>query len=506
MRAIFVIWFTGLGIIFSGNYAQEKSQIKIIHADEGTSHPTYANTHRLKGNVIFEHDSTTMYCDSAYFFLDSNVFHAFSNIKVIKGDSIKLNGDTLYYRGVSKTADLLGNIVYNDNKFQLVTKKLYYDFNTEIGSYTTPAVITNRQDKNTLRSDLGEYHSKEKTVYFKYSVVLHNEKYDMYSDTLVYNTSSKTAFFYGPTEIISKNDRILCNSGIYNTDSEITSLWNGATIIGKEQVIYGDSIHYDRTAGIGEIFGNVMMQDTASDVFLYGDNGYHSETIDSTAIFGCGQMTQISKKDTLFITAEFLTIKTDSLNEKKVIRAYKDVRIFQPDFQGICDSLAYSDADSLMRFYKNPILWSDENQITGNYIQAKVAKQEIRSIIVNKSAFIISEIDTTLYDQIQGKDIFANFKEGKISRVDVKGNGKTLYHIQNEDSLYLEANGAECADITILFEKGKIEVINFKESPNAVYQAIADMSPGQRYLEGFKWAASSRPFKDEFIQPQALTP
>lgn len=490
--------------MFTGSAQEKQSTIKIIHADEGTSHPLYANTHILKGNVVFEHDSTTMYCDSAYFFLDSNVFHAFSNINVVKGDSMKLKGDTLYYRGVSKTADLLGNIVYNDSKFQLVTNSLFYDFNTEIGEYNTPAVITNRQDKNTIRSDQGEYHSKTKTVYFRDSVVLHNENYDMYSDTLIYNTSTKTAFFHGPTEIISKKDKILCNSGIYNTNTEVTSLWNRARIIGKEQNIAGDSIHYDRNSGIGEIFGNVMMEDTANHVYLYGNNGFHNEKTDSTAIFGSGQMTQFNKKDTLFLTANYLTIKSDSSNENKMIRAYETVRIFQADFQGMCDSLTYADKDSTMHFYESPVLWSDESQIMGKYIEAKIAKEEIKFLQVNKNAFIISEVDTTMYDQIQGKDIFANFKDGKIHRVDVKGNGKTLYHIQNEDSLYLEANSAECADIVVHFDKGQINSIKFIESPSAIYQAIADLSRKQRFLEGFKWEANSRPTKEEFIQPATI--
>ncbi len=507
MKILLTIGLFFLGLSLLGFYAQEKQgQIKIIHADEGTSHPTYANTHILKGNVAFEHDSTTMYCDSAYFFLDSNVFHAFSNISVVKGDSMKLKGDTLYYRGVSKTADMFGDITYNDKKFQMVTNSIFYDFNTKIGRYDTPAVITNREDKNILRSNKGEYHSETKTVYFKDSVTLHNNDYDMYSDTLVYNTDTKTAYFYGPTEIISKNDRILCNTGVYNTDTEVTSLWNRASLIGKEQTIEGDSIHYERKQGIGEIFGNVMMQDTANDVFLYGDNGYHHELIDSTSIFGCAQMTQLNKKDTLFLTAEYLTIKTDSSNENKIIRAYESVRIFQAGFQGICDSLTYKDQDSIMKFYHSPILWSDESQILGNYIEAKIAKEAIESLTVNKNAFIISEIDTTMYDQIKGKDLYATFTKGKISRVDVKGNGKTLYHIQNEDSLYLESNAAECADIIVRFEKGKINTIKFMESPNAVYQAIADMSRNQRYMEGFKWEAKLRPIKTEFLQPVTIIP
>ena len=59
-----------------------------------------------------------MHCDSAYFYLDSNAFQAFSNVNVIKGDSIKLTGDTLYYRGIEKTADIFGNIRYQDKQIE----------------------------------------------------------------------------------------------------------------------------------------------------------------------------------------------------------------------------------------------------------------------------------------------------------------------------------------------------------------------------------------------------
>ena len=159
-----------------------------------------------------------------------------------------------------------------------------------------------------------------------------------------------------------------------------------------------------------------------------------------------------------------------------------------------------------MKFFDSPILWSGESQITGKYIEAKIAKQQIMSLMVNKSAFIISEIDSTMYDQIQGKDIYAKFKEGKIAVVDVKGNGKTLYHLQNEDSLYLEANSAECADITIKFKKEEINSITFKESPIALYQAIDKMSKTQRFMEGFSWHATIRPRQEEFILPEELFP
>ncbi len=480
------------------NDSVKPSKIKIIHADEGTPHPSIANTHLLSGNVIFEHDSTQMFCDSAYFYLDSNAFEAFSNVKVIKGDSIKLTGDTLYYHGLDRTADLNGNIVYTDRKMHMETQSLHYDFNTKIGTYNTLATITSLEDKNTLTSKKGQYNGVSQNMHFKDSVRLRNDKYTMESDTLIYGMSSKIATFFGPTNIISKENTIYCESGIYNTETEVSSLWNNANIITKEQTLGGDSIYYDREIGIGEIFGNVLMNDTANKVTLTGNYGFHDELKDTTAIIGDAQMVQINEKDTLFLSAVYLTIKTDSLNENKKIKAYRDVKIFKSDFQGVCDSLAYNDIDSMMKFYTEPVLWSGKNQITGKYIEAKTGNEKIDYLNVLKDAYIISQIDSVMYDQIKGRDINAYFKDGEINNVDVWGNGQTLYYIQNEDSLYLEANQAKCATIKIKFSEETIESIKFIDTPNAIYKSIPSLSESEKYFDGFTWRIAIKPNKSMF--------
>ena len=503
---MFVILFTNQ-ILVAQNQRRDttkSTKIRIINANEGSPHYQLQNTHLLSGNVIFEHDSTLMYCDSAYFFLDSNAFQAFSNIKIIRGDSIQLTGDTLYYRGIPKTAEILGNIVYNDRKMNLVTEALFYDFRTKIASYDTLATITSLEDKNTLVSKKGIYHSKTQTMYFKDSVRLRNENYTTISDTLIYQMDSKVATFKGPTEIISKDNTIFCEAGIYDTENEISSLWKNARIISKDQNLSGDSIYYERNNGIGEVFGNVIVIDTTNKVNLIGDYAYHDELLDSTSIIGNAQMTQFYEVDTLFVKANYLLLKTDSLNENKNIKAYRDVKIFKADFQAVCDSLVYSDTDSLMKFYVDPILWSGKSQITGNYIEAKTGKGEIKLLNIMKDAFIISQVDTSMFDQIKGRDINAYFIKGKINKVDVWGNGQTLYFIQNSDSLYLEANQAKCATIKINFEEDEISEIKFLETPTALYKAIADLTPSEKYFEGFDWQITKKPQESWFFEPQAI--
>ena len=48
------------------------------------------------------------------------------------------------------------------------------------------------------------------------------------------------------------------------------------------------------------------------------------------------------------------------------MRAYHGCRIFSKDLQAKCDSLSYSFQDSVIRLYKSPVLWSEENQLTSD--------------------------------------------------------------------------------------------------------------------------------------------
>ena len=56
----------------------------------------------------------------------------------------------------------------------------------------------------------------------------------------------------------------------------------------------------------------------------------------------------------------------------KSAKGFHNVRFFRNDLQGKCDSLFYSDRDSVMRMYGLPVLWSDQQQISGEEIHVLI--------------------------------------------------------------------------------------------------------------------------------------
>ena len=78
--------------------AQESKKIRILNSDQIISnniqHPEYW---RMKGNVIFSHDGSTMYCDSAHHYKNEEKIQAFSNVRIIQEDSVNIFGEKLIY-------------------------------------------------------------------------------------------------------------------------------------------------------------------------------------------------------------------------------------------------------------------------------------------------------------------------------------------------------------------------------------------------------------------------
>lgn len=143
---------------------------------------------RLIGNVVFKHAGATMYCDSAYYFSDSNSLDAYNNVYITQGDTLKLWGKYLYYNGNTRLAKITENVKLVDRETVLKSPYLLYQLGEGIGYYNAGGVITNSNNK--LESTEGYYYSKGKYYYFEDSVVITNPDYVIYSDTLKYFTQT----------------------------------------------------------------------------------------------------------------------------------------------------------------------------------------------------------------------------------------------------------------------------------------------------------------------------
>lgn len=451
------------------------------------------------GNVRFKHVNTIMFCDSAYLYRDSNMVVAYSNIHVIQNDSIHLYGDNMDYMGNQNLARVRNNVRMIKGKDTLTTQNLDYDRLNQVGYYFDGGTLVSGDNK--LLSNWGLYYPNTDMVHFRDSVRVFNPQYTIYSDTLKYHTVSEVVSIIGPTDIISADsiNKIYSEEGYYNTKTDFSQLRRKSVITGKDQVLTGDTINYDRKSGKGEVFGNMVLTDSVNNVIIKGNYGIYNELTKSALATRRACLLQIYQNDTLYMHAD--TLRMDSIPElgAKLVRAYRKVKFFRPDLQGRCDSMVYNFKDSTNAFYHEPVIWAQGSQMTAETITMYNRNNTLDRFVLDNSAFVVQPEDTTLmFNQIKGKKMTGYIRENELYRIDVDGNGQTIYHPKDKN-LIIGVNRAESSNLSLLFMNRKINRIIMRVSPTGNMNPPLILPLEKVKLEGFLWLEEYRPKSKEDI-------
>ena len=207
-----------------------------------------------------------------------------------------------------------------------------------------------------------------------------------------------------------------------------------------------------------------------------------------------------------------LTARTDTLStdtgETRIVRAYHNVKIFKSDLQAIADSAYYGYADSVIRCFGKPIIWSQGSQLSADTVYMILKDQKMENILFDKNAFIVNtQLDSNKFNQVKGRKITGYFKDNELNRVYVDGNAESVYYTV-EDNEYSGMVRSISARIKILFEnKEMTDVISIRKA-ESTYYPIASIVADKEILEGFIWRPELRPkSKQEIIYPtQTIAP
>ncbi|MHA4893243.1 OstA-like protein [Pedobacter sp. PWIIR3] len=216
---------------------------------------------------------------------------------------------------------------------------------------------------------------------------------------------------------------------------------------------------------------------------------------------------QISGK-TVAAVKDSLPINPADTVKARIIKAYHNVRVYKSNMQAVADSLFYTAADSTLRWYGKPILWSQGSQQTGDTIYLRLKNNKLNTLQIIKNGFIVNvNSDSAKYNQVKGKLITAFFNNGEISNAFVDGNAESVYYNRGKDSVYTEMNQTVSSRIKILFKNKQISNILAIRDPEGVRIPIAELKDDVK-LTGFSWVPELRPLsKKEVItgKPKSKT-
>ncbi|HLZ17358.1 MAG TPA: hypothetical protein VKQ08_09975, partial [Cyclobacteriaceae bacterium] len=168
-------------------------------------------------------------------------------------------------------------------------------------------------------------------------------------------------------------------------------------------------------------------------------------------------------------------------------------------------------SDSTLYFYRDPVLWTDENQMTADSIHMLLKNKRIHRIYMVSNSFVVSIDSLNDFNQIKGRRMTTYFENKSIHHVVVEGNGESIYHALEEkkvmkDSLLLKItflvgmNKIICSNMRIDFKAGKVSSINFYVKPDASFFPPHEIKKKDTQLKGFSWRAADRPRRKDVVK------
>lgn len=469
----------------------KKTKVYLIHSNTlSFDKAVKPDAQILNGDVCFRHDSSYMYCDSAYFFEQTNSLEAFSNVRMEQGDTLFVYGDYLFYDGNTQVAYLRENVRMENGQVTLFTDSLNYERIPNIGYYFEGGLIVD--SLNQLSSFYGQYSPETKLAVFNDSVQVENPDFTLYSDTLHYDTESKVATILGPSVIVSDSGTIHTSRGWYDTVNNTSLLLDQSQVESGEKILIGDSIFYNRDTGMGEVYGNMSLIDTAQHVTLQGEYGYYNEQTGYAFATDSARFLEYSQGDTLFLHADTLQMVTvDSVYRE--IKAYYGVRFYRIDMQGVCDSMQFNTRDSVLYMYTEPVLWNEQYQLYGDTIAIYMNDSTIKYAHVIQFAFAAQHVDSSYYNQLKGNDLKAYFEGQAVHQIDVAGNAESIFYPLEKDGAKVGMNETKSGFLTIWVKDNKLDKLKIWPSPVGSMTPIPDLKPDQKMLKDFYWFDYLRP-------------
>ena len=481
-------------------------RVYLVHSDElrYDQYGLVPDAQIVKGHVQFMHKGAKMWCDSAYFYQQTNSFRAFGHVRMVQGDTLSLTCERAYYDGQAQLMEARKNVWLKHRGQTLNTDSLNYDRLYNNAYFFEGGTLTDKNQK--LVADWGQYNTQTREAVFYYNVKMIENDRIITTDTLQYNTLTSMAHVLGPSQITSKTGVIETRDGYLNTKTSMSTLYGRSTVNDKDKTITGDSLYYDDKTGQSEGDGDVVYVDKKNKNSLLCQRFKYNEKTGVGWATGKLLAKDYSQKDTLYVHADSVKFFTYNINTDSVYRmahCFKHVRAYRQDVQAVCDSMVANSKDSCLTMYRDPIVWNANRQLLGEVIKIYMQDSTVKEAHVLGQALSVEQMpDSVHFNQLSSKDMFAYFIDGNVRRNDAVSNVRSIYFsVDDKDSTLIGLNYLETDTMRMFIsaerQLQKIWTCRFE----ATLYPMSQIPPGKEKLEAFGWFDYVRPLnKDDLFE------
>ncbi|MFK5982504.1 MAG: OstA-like protein [Flavobacteriaceae bacterium] len=447
------------------------------------------------GQVYIVHEGVEMWCDQAYVYTKDNFVKAYGSVKIAQGDSIQMLSKYGEYNGNTQFAFASGDVFFNDAKTSLRTDTLYFDRIKQQAFYRSGGIV--KDTASTLTSRVGRYYAETKKYQFLSNVVINNPKYTINSEQLDFYSESGVAYLYGKSTIVSETSTVYCERGYYNTRNDIGYFVKNSRVDYGNRTMYGDSIYFDRNRSFASATNNIRLIDTLNNSYVRGHYAEVYREKDSVFITKRAVAITVRDNDSIYIHAD--TLRITGKPDNRILRGYYKARFFKRGLDGEdptsgkCDSIYVNEKTGITKLLSNPVLWTGENQITGDTIHLlrDVKTNQFDTLKVFKNSFIIQK-DSSGYNQVKGERLIGLFTNNELDTINIVKNTQVIYFSRNEEQELVGINNTKSSSIQMYLEDQQIRGIRFLNKVSGALTPPSQFPENARILKGFNWRGEER--------------
>ncbi len=464
------------------------------------------------GQVYIVHEGVEMWCNQAYVYFKDNFVKAYGDVKINQGDTVSMQSKYAEYNGNTSFAFASGDVVLKEPKTTLRTDTLYFDRVKQQAYYRSGGTV--QDTASTLTSWVGRYYAESKKYQFLSDVVIKNPDYTVKSPQLDFYSETGGAYLYGASTIESETSTVYCERGYYDTRENTGYFVKKSRIDYENKTLYGDSIYFDRNKSFASATNNIKVLDTINKSIIRGHYAEVFREKDSVFITKRAVAVTLQEQDSVYVHAD--TLQVTGKPENRVIKGFYRARMFklgqegEEPTSGKCDSIFVDEKAGITKLLRNPVLWSGENQMTGDTIHLLNNKvtDELDTLKVFNNSFLIQK-DSAGYNQVKGERLIGLFTNNQLDTVNIIKNTEVIYYFRNDKDELVGIDNTLSSSIQLYLEEQKIIGMRFiNKVPGKLYPE-SEFPENARILKGFNWRGEERLRKksDLFLgKPKPILP
>ncbi len=281
--------------------------------------------------------------------------------------------------------------------------------------------------------------------------------------------------------------------GDYEADEKRAHFSGNVVVDDSVSTTTCDDLTYFEEGDRSIAVGNVKIVSPQDRVTVFGDSLVHLGTIDYTIIPRSPTLVQVDtsetgRLDTLVVVSRSMEAYRDS-TQRYVAR--DSVMLVRNEIAAISGHGVYKPREGVLILTRQPIVWYDENQVSGDSIEVRLENRRLRSVYVQGRAIAASRSDTAQFqrfDQLTGRSLTLFFGEKEIERIVAERQSTSLYYLF-DDKAPNGANKSSGDRIIVEFTDGQVDGINVSGGVEGQYMPEQLLLGRERNydLDGFQW-------------------